>query len=166
MDQIFDKMENNEAAIAPYYAGDFITMQEENPDLAFAIPKEGTNLFVDAMCVPKGSKHKAEAEAFINFMARADISASNAEYIGYSTPSSAALELLGERSPKTPSSIRRRRPTGILKPTSTSHGYEDPLRQALDRDYPDSPALIKAPADEPAGASRLPKTYALGPGSL
>ncbi len=54
------------------------------------------------MCVPKGSEHKAEAEAFINFMARADISASNAEYIGYSTPSSAALELLGEEITENP----------------------------------------------------------------
>ena len=62
MDEIFDKMEGGEAALAPYYAGDAITMMEENPDLGFVIPKEGTNYFVDAMCIPKGSKNKEAAD--------------------------------------------------------------------------------------------------------
>ena len=56
MDEIFDKMENGEAAAAPYYAGDAITMMEENEDLAYFLPKEGSNIFVDAMCIPTGSK--------------------------------------------------------------------------------------------------------------
>ena len=94
MDQIFNKMESNEAAIAPYYAGDAITMMRENPDLKFVIPDEGTNYFVDAMVIPKGTQHKAEAEAFINFMCSVEISAANANYIGYSTPVIAARELL------------------------------------------------------------------------
>jgi spermidine/putrescine transport system substrate-binding protein len=64
------------------------------PDLAYAIPKEGTNLFIDAMCVPKGSPHKKEAEQFINFLCRTDIAVKNAEEICYTTPSSAAFEEL------------------------------------------------------------------------
>ena len=96
MDQIFDKMENGEALIAPYYAGDYITMSETNKNLAFAIPKEGTNRFVDAMCIPKGSEHKKEAEEFINFMTRTDIAQKNIESIGYSTPSKAVFDELLE----------------------------------------------------------------------
>ena len=96
MDQIFDKLEGGEAAVGPYYAGDAITMIAENPDLAFVTPKEGTNLFVDAMCVPKGAANKANAEAFINFMCDPKNMAKNIEFIGYSSPSSAARELLSD----------------------------------------------------------------------
>lgn len=96
MDQIFDKMERGEAWAAPYYAGDYLTMVEENPDLGFSHPKEGYNIFIDAMCIPKGCKNKAGAEAFINFLCDPEISAANLDYIGYSTPESAAKEYLDE----------------------------------------------------------------------
>lgn len=96
MDQIFDKLEGGEAAVGPYYAGDAITMIEENPDLAFVVPKEGTNLFVDAMCIPKGAQNKENAEAFINFMCDPENMAANIEYIAYSSPSSAARDLLSD----------------------------------------------------------------------
>ena len=96
MDQIFDKLEGGEAAVGPYYAGDAITMIEENPDRAFVVPKEGTNLFVDAMCIPKGAQNKENAEAFINFMCDPENMAANIEYIAYSSPSSAARDLLSD----------------------------------------------------------------------
>lgn len=86
MDQIFDKLEGGEALIGPYYAGDFVTMQENNPDLAFCLPEEGSNRFVDAMCIPKGAENKSNAEAFINFMCSTDAGLANCEEIGYSTP--------------------------------------------------------------------------------
>lgn len=86
MDQIFDKMGGGDAAIAPYYAGDAAILMEENPDIGFYLPKEGTNRFVDAVCIPKGSKHKKEAEMYINFLCETEIAKANAEYIGYSTP--------------------------------------------------------------------------------
>ncbi len=87
MDEIFDKMGGGEAALAPYYAGDAVTMIAENPDLAFAVPREGTNLFVDAMCIPKGAKNQEAAEMFINFMCEPRVGVYNCYYIGYSTPS-------------------------------------------------------------------------------
>ncbi|MCI8526144.1 MAG: spermidine/putrescine ABC transporter substrate-binding protein [Oscillospiraceae bacterium] len=90
MDQIFSKMEREEAWIAPYYAGDYLTMVEENPNLAFCHPKEGFNLFVDAACIPKGCANKAGAEAFINFLCDPEVSGRNLDYLGYSTPISAA----------------------------------------------------------------------------
>jgi len=94
MDEIFDKMEIGEAAVAPYYAGDAVTMIAENPDLAFVIPKEGSNLFIDAMCIPKGSENKDLAEAFINFMCEAEIGKANIEKICYSTPLTNVFEAL------------------------------------------------------------------------
>ena len=80
-------MASGEAWLAPYYAGDAATLVEDNPNIGFAIPtKEGTNFFVDAMCIPKGSQNKAEAEAYINFLCDPEIAAANVDYIGYSTP--------------------------------------------------------------------------------
>ena len=86
MDQIFDKLESGEAAIGPYYAGDYLTMLENNPELKFCIPQEGSNVFVDAMCVLKGAANKDNAEKFINFMTGAEASAANSEFIGYTSP--------------------------------------------------------------------------------
>lgn len=94
MDEIFDKMISGEAAVAPYYAGDYITMSALNEDLKFAIPKEGTNLFVDAICIPKGARQKEAAEMYINFLCEGQVAADNIDYIGYSTPNKAAFALL------------------------------------------------------------------------
>lgn len=96
MDQIFEKMEREEAWIAPCYAGDYLTMAQENPDLGFYFPEEGYNLFVDAMCIPSCAEHKSEAELFINFMCDPEICAANLDYIGYSSPSSASKEYMDE----------------------------------------------------------------------
>ena len=96
MDQIFDKMAAGEAAVGPYYAGDAVTMMSENPDLGFYFPKEGSNYYVDAMCIPKGAANKENAEAFINFMCKPEIMQRNADFTNYSTPSSAAKELLDD----------------------------------------------------------------------
>lgn len=94
MDQIFDKMQLEEAYVAPYYAGDAMTMIKRNPSLAFAFPKESSNIFIDSICIPKGSENKEAAEAFINFLCEPEVAAANCEYICYSTPESAAKELL------------------------------------------------------------------------
>lgn len=94
MDQIFDKLESGEAAIGPYYAGDYLVMLENNPDLKFCVPKEGSNVFVDAMCVLKGAANKANAEAFINFMSGTEASGTNSEYIGYTSPNVEAKDTL------------------------------------------------------------------------
>lgn len=97
MDEIFDKMESGEAAIAPYYTGDGLIMQEENPSLEVILPKEGTNLFVDAMVVPKGAKNKEGAETFINFMCETEIAYANViDYLGYSTPIQSVYDQLDE----------------------------------------------------------------------
>lgn len=92
MDEVYNKMEKGEAAIAAYYAGDYLTMYDTNPDLAFCYPKEGVNYFVDSMCVPKNTENKEAAELYINFMCREDIAVANANYICYATPHALVLE--------------------------------------------------------------------------
>nr|WP_321153132.1 spermidine/putrescine ABC transporter substrate-binding protein [uncultured Acetatifactor sp.] len=90
MDRIFDKMESEEAWIAPYYSGDAAILVDNSDNIRFVVPKEGTNYFVDAMCIPATSSHKAEAEAYINFLCDPEIAGANMDYVGYSTPETAA----------------------------------------------------------------------------
>jgi len=92
MDEVFQKMEGGNAAIAMYYAGDYLTMLENNPDLAYVVPEEGSNWFVDAMCVLKDAQHKEEAEEWINFIAGTDACLANMDYIWYASPNTEALE--------------------------------------------------------------------------
>ena len=95
MDQIFSTMQNEEAWIAPYYAGDYLVMAEENPDLKFFLPEhQGFNLFIDAMCIPSCAQEKEAAETFINFLCDPEISAANMEWVCYSTPISEARQYL------------------------------------------------------------------------
>ena len=101
MDEVFNKMESGAAALAPYYVGDFYTMQAENENLRFAYPKEGTNFFGDALCIPKNAQNQTAAERFIDFSLMTDaviggetynIAKEIAEYICYGTPNTAVLE--------------------------------------------------------------------------
>ena len=92
-DEIFNKMESGEAIIAPCYAGDFLVMHDNNEDLSFVYPKEGFNTFIDSICIPKGCKNKEAAEQYINFLCDPEIALANIEYIGYSSPNNAVLEM-------------------------------------------------------------------------
>lgn len=97
MDQIFDKMGNEEASLAPYYAGDAMNLIKNNPNIGFVIPKNGTTRFVDAMCIPINSKNKTAAEKYINFMCETYIAKANIEHIGYSTPQKEVYNLLDSK---------------------------------------------------------------------
>ena len=98
-DSIKESMINGEAALAVVYSGDAIWCMDEeegNPDLAFAVPEEGSNIWFDNIIIPRTSQKTAEAEAFINFLCDAEVAKANTEYIGYSTPNKAAFALLDE----------------------------------------------------------------------
>ncbi len=115
MDEIYNKMEKGEAAIAPYYAGDYLSMAVNNPDLAFYYPQNDagetvTNIFVDAMCIPKGCGNKVAAERYINFMLSEEVAVANAEYIYYASPNSLVFE---------------------------NQGYQDDLGEDMEMLYPD-----------------------------
>ncbi|MDO4458699.1 MAG: spermidine/putrescine ABC transporter substrate-binding protein [Clostridia bacterium] len=96
MDQIFDKMESGEAWLAPYYCGDAAILCEEVDNIDFVFPEEGSNFFVDSMCVLASSTHKAEAEAYINFMCDPEISGTNMDYVGYASPETEAKQYMDE----------------------------------------------------------------------
>ena len=97
MDQIYSAMENEEAWIAPYYAGDCMLMMESNEDLAFYLPQhQGFNMFIDAMCIPKACQEKEAAELFINFLCEPEISGENMNYICYGSPISAAKDFMDD----------------------------------------------------------------------
>lgn len=91
MDEVYDKMEGANAAIAPYYAGDFLTMKANNDDLEFVYPKEGVNIFVDSMCVPNSCQNYDAALLYINFMLEPEIGLANAEYICYASPNTTVV---------------------------------------------------------------------------
>ena len=95
MDQVFQKMEGGNAAIATYYAGDYLSMldnQADGVDLRYVIPEEGANWFVDAMCVLKDAPHYDEAMQWINFIASTEANLANMDYIWYASPNTEALE--------------------------------------------------------------------------
>ncbi|SMB90508.1 spermidine/putrescine transport system substrate-binding protein [Desulfonispora thiosulfatigenes DSM 11270] len=94
VDEVKDKMIGNEAALAVIWSGEAPNMIEQNPDLEYVIPKEGTNLWFDAMAIPKSSQHKEEAELFINYLCEAEAAFKNSDYIGYATPNSEARKML------------------------------------------------------------------------
>ncbi len=94
IDQVRDKMIGGEAAIGVIFSGEAIYTQRENPDLEYVIPVEGTNMWIDSWVIPKNAANKENAETFLNFLCRADIALKNFEYITYSTPNTAARELI------------------------------------------------------------------------
>lgn len=86
MDEVFNKMEAGNAAMAPYYAGDFLTMKEVNPNLEFVYPKEGTNIFVDSVCIPTSCTNLEAAKLYINFLLEPQVALAIAETICYASP--------------------------------------------------------------------------------
>ncbi len=94
VDQVRDKMIGDEAAIGVIYSGEAIYTQRENENLEYVVPKEGSNVWIDCWVIPKASKNKENAEAFINFMCRPDIALMNFDFITYSTPNDAAREMI------------------------------------------------------------------------
>ena len=120
MDEIFATMENGEAWIAPYYAGDCLVMMENNPDLAFYLPEDqGFNLFIDAMCIPTCCQEKEAAELFINFLCDPEIAGANMDWICYSTPISAAKEYMDPDAVSSPVSY----PPDEVLANGTSYAY-------------------------------------------
>ena len=98
IDQVRDKMIGNEAAMGVIYSGEAIYTQKENPDLEYVVPKEGSNIWIDSWVIPKNAENKENAEKFINFLCRPDIALMNFEYITYSTPNTAAREMIEDES--------------------------------------------------------------------
>ena len=120
MDEIFATMQNEEAWIAPYYAGDCLTMMGENENLAFYLPEDqGFNLFIDAMCIPVCAQEKEAAELFINFLCDPEIAGANMDWISYSTPISAAKDHMDPETVANPVSY----PSDEILANGSSYAY-------------------------------------------
>ncbi|MDI9485003.1 MAG: spermidine/putrescine ABC transporter substrate-binding protein [Bacillota bacterium] len=96
VDEGKDKMVSGEAALALTWSGEAMYAISENDDLAYVIPKEGTNVWFDVMAIPKGAKNLEGALQFMDFLNRPEIALRNADYIGYATPNLAARAMLPE----------------------------------------------------------------------
>ena len=96
VDEIKDKMISGEAAMGIVWSGDALYAMEEEETLRYVVPVEGSNIWVDGMCIPSNSKHVKAAEKFIDFLCRPDIAARNMEYIWYSTPIQAVVDDMDE----------------------------------------------------------------------
>lgn len=103
LDQTKDIMINGEADLAVMYSGDAALAINEASNLKYVIPKEGSNIFIDSMVIPKNAENKANAEAFINFMLEEHNASQNAS-IGYSTPISKAKKYLDDKMKNNPAS--------------------------------------------------------------
>ena len=127
MDEIFAIMQNEEAWIAPCYAGDAMTMMDENEDLAFYRPAhQGFNVFIDAMCIPACAKEKEAAELFINFLCDPEIAGANMDWICYSTPISEAKSFMDPEAASSPVSYPD--PADLEKGTSFAYLPEETSR--------------------------------------
>ncbi len=96
MDEIYDKMESEEAAIGVYYAGDSLTMVKNNPNLNFVIPEQGANLYVDSIAIPTTSENILGAHMYINFLNEPEVALDNINYIQYASPNDAAIAIMSE----------------------------------------------------------------------
>lgn len=92
MDEIYNQMEGNNADAAIYYAGDCLSMIGNNEDLAFYYPVEGTNTFVDAMCIPKDAQNVGAAHLFINFLLEEEYAVENSLYTCYASPNQKVID--------------------------------------------------------------------------
>lgn len=95
VDETKDKMVAGEGALAVVWSGDAQYAIDLNEDLAYAVPQEGSNIWIDGMVIPKGAKNKENAEKFMDFLCRPEIAQMNCEEIWYSSPNLGAIELMG-----------------------------------------------------------------------
>jgi len=96
LDETKDKMVGNEAALSVVYSGDAQYAMEKNEKLAYAVPVEGSNIWVDGMVIPKSSKNQEAAMQFIDFMCRPEVAQMNFDYIYYCSPVQQVVDGLSE----------------------------------------------------------------------
>ncbi len=102
VDETKDKMVAGEAALSVVYSGDAQYAIDLNSNLAYVVPKEGSNIWIDPLVIPATAKNKENAEKFIDFLCRPDIARMNCEYIRYCSPNAAAIELMGDEYTQNP----------------------------------------------------------------
>jgi spermidine/putrescine-binding protein len=123
-DTYIDELAANETWLAQAWSGDVFQARDQNADVSYAIPKEGSLRFVDVMCVPKGAPHAANAARFMNYVLHPKVQARISKYVSYGTPVSLAKPLLPPEQTKDPS---------IYPPASTKLSIVTLTGQKLER---------------------------------
>lgn len=93
-DEINLYMVQEEAPIGITFSGVAVSAMNENEDLGYVIPKEGSNIWFDNIVIPRTSQNQEGAYALINYLLKAEVAAKNADYVWYSTPNEAAMEFI------------------------------------------------------------------------
>lgn len=94
IDEVRDKMINESAALGVIYSGEYLYCQEENENLAYAVPKEGSNMWFDGWVITSKAPNLENAHKWLNFLCTADAAYANFEYITYATPNAAAKAMI------------------------------------------------------------------------
>lgn len=102
VDEVKDKMVGGEAAMAVMWSGDAMYAIEDNDSLVYVVPEEGSNVWIDALCIPKDSQNYEAALKFIDFLCREDIAQRNYEYIHYCSPIQQVVDNLDEEEAANP----------------------------------------------------------------
>lgn len=95
-DSARDLLANGSAAVGVVWNGEYIYTKELNEDVEFVVPKEGSEFFIDSWVIPKDAVNKEKAEAWINFLCKAEVAVKNFDYLYYTTPNEAALDFIDE----------------------------------------------------------------------
>ena len=108
-----DLLNNGDVDIAFEWSGDLFQIMEDNPDIRYVVPEEGTIVWTDNMCIPANAPHPELAETFINYILDPEVGAQLSDYIRYATPNEASLALIDEDDRNNPSlyppdEVRRR----------------------------------------------------------
>lgn len=94
-DEIIDNMAQARKALGLIYSGDAAYVMSENENMGFYMPKSGTNLWSDAMVIPKNAKNPKLANEFIRYITSYDAAMDNSSYVGYTSPNKEVTEELG-----------------------------------------------------------------------
>ena len=93
-DSARDLLANGSAAVGVVWNGEYQYTKDLNEDVEFVVPKEGTEFFIDSWVIPKKAVNRENAEAWINYLCKAEVAAKNFDYLYYTTPNEAALDVI------------------------------------------------------------------------
>ncbi len=122
-EEVRDSMIADEGSLALVYAGEAKSAIDQNPNLAYVIPKEGSNKFVDGFVIVKGTSHKSSAEKFINYMCASNIAIRNMTETGYTSPVKGAWAEFGDNKIMFPSNEELSRCEAFLYDATATEKY-------------------------------------------
>ena len=93
-DMYIDLLKSGDIWLSQGYSGDVFQVMKENKAMKYVIPKEGSDIWVDNMCIPRGAKNKYTAEVFINYLLRPEVGAEISDFTWYANPNEASQRFI------------------------------------------------------------------------